>query len=284
MVGAAERQRVVQIDRAVLSGRDHQLAAVDRERNRSARGVVEVLRVDLLEVRRREVVHHLECLRGQPQQRLPPLTGRRIPRAVCGLHEERVVPPGQAGAGPRPAGTGRAGEEPGHRVGGVVEVERDHVRRHGGRPGAARRGGLIRGRGGRCRGWRCRRPAPGSAAHSRFWWRLRPRGVPATAPDGRVDDTVDEVEAPVARVWRHELGRQQLALPSGEIHAVETAVGGNQVDQAVGLVDDRRRRGGVGADPVGSVHRLDGVLDLLLPDHRAAGRVERGDRVGRGQG
>ena len=59
VIGSAERPRIVEVDGAVFSRRHHQLPVREREGERAARREVEILRVDLVEVRRREVVEHL---------------------------------------------------------------------------------------------------------------------------------------------------------------------------------------------------------------------------------
>ena len=52
----------------------HEVAVAVREPKRPARAVVEIVGVELFEIRRREVVEHLQCFRREAQQRLPPQT------------------------------------------------------------------------------------------------------------------------------------------------------------------------------------------------------------------
>ena len=223
-------------------------AVPEREGERAARPVVEILGVELFEVRRREVVEHLERLRRQSQQRLPPQSLRRIPHAVGGLHEEvnRVPMPGRRGSTRRWACAvlvkkreiGCAGLFRSIAImcaatgGGAAPRPRPRPARRLGRAVAARPSRAASAPGQHRLLAACRR----RESVRRRRRRSRHRTVAAPAADGRVEDAVDEIQAPVPRERRHELRRRdQLRLARGEIDAVQAAVGRQHVDVFLAL-------------------------------------------------
>src|SRR5687768_15085700 len=122
MIGAAERFGIQQVHGAVFAGRHDQIAIAEREPECAARTVVEIVRVEDFEIRGREVIEYLQRLWRKAQERLSPETFRRIPYAISGLNEQRVMRPCETAAAPCPIRTRGAREEPRDRTRGIVHV------------------------------------------------------------------------------------------------------------------------------------------------------------------
>ena len=87
--------------------------------------------------------------------------------------------------------------------------------------------------------------------------------VGAPSGRGRIDHVVDEVEAPVSRKRRHEIGRRQAACAVGQAQAAQLAVTRREINDPLLLVDDRGRVLRVGTEPGGGARRRERVRKLL---------------------